>query len=347
MEIIPIQELRAVEEGEYDSLLAWLNTLFGRPGTRFFQDHYAHVWGDRKGASGTSFVMKDGDRYLAHIRVCPIVLKTSVGHLPVAGIGQVAVDPGARGQGMVGRLMEKAHEVAVTQGKVACFLGGNRSLYAKFGYEICGHHYEWAWDRHCYPEKAKIRRMECAIDFDTVDRLWLERPHGVIWPREVFARVLRRPGWEHWKVNPEGDAFASVKVEATRVLVDSYMGASSAFIAMANALKDHYDRALYIRHGIGDRFLHSMMDAVGMDITRRMQGMVKILDARAISERLQSAGGDLSGLEELESIRGREFSPDDDALSDQRRASRKVFGDPFDHYPVGPILWGIERISYV
>lgn len=340
------QEIRPLKEEEYSSLLLWLNALFGRADTPFFQEHYAHVLSDQKKVSQTSLVLKQGDQYLAHIGVYPMVLKTSIGNLSVSGIGQVAVDPQARGLGLAQKLMQEAHALALQQGSVACFLGGNRSLYGKSGYEICGMHYQWLWDRYRHPQTINVRKITSA-DFEQYFEKWHQRPYGVLWPEDTFRQILRRPDWEHWITESESPAIASVKVMPTQTTVDVYAGSTSSFIPLINTLCKHYDRSCYVRHESGNSFFHSMMISTGMDITRKMQGMMKILNAQEILTLAQKSEHDLSGMSELLTIRDAEFSPDKEAVSLQRIATRKLFGDPFDQFQSNSISWNIEQISYI
>lgn len=66
-------------------------------------------------------------------------LKTANGPLPVALIGAVATDPSARGQGLASRLISEAIEQARREGAAMILLwGSEHSLYARFGFELCG-----------------------------------------------------------------------------------------------------------------------------------------------------------------------------------------------------------------
>lgn len=335
MSVLSIPEIRHATAADYEPLLNWLNGIFQPDVPNFFQNSYAHVFHGPESITDTSLVLQEGRQYLGHITMLPLEIKTSIGNLRTGAIGQVAVDPSARGRGLLHVLMQAAHREALAKGCVIGFLGGVRSLYSRFGYEICGMNYEWMWDRQGRKAASGPHLLDSVSVADAIHEHWGRKPYGVCWSRDVFGKVLQRPLWEVWK-SGSGTAYALLHKGAGRRMVDGFFGDAEEFQSLLDSLCE--DSPIYIRHGTGDTMMEQWMEESGMDITRKGNGMIKILDVRGLRKNMPM----------LEQIAGHEFSKDPNIIRKQRLAVRELFGDPFDkfHNP-NPILWGWESISYV
>lgn len=339
--VISIPEIRHATPEDYEPLLNWLNEIFRPDAPDYFQKNYGHVFYGPESIAANSLILKERRQYLGHITILPLEMKTSIGTLRVGAIGQVAVDPSARGNGLMRILMESAHQEALARGCVLGFLGGIRSLYSRFGYEICGINYEWMWDRQGRKVRGSAHLMDPAHWGDVIYGHWSGKPHGICWSREGFDRLLRRPSWEAW-MNDSHTACVLAHREARRMLVDGFFGDPRELQSMLDDLCEYDAKPVYVRHCAGDVMSNAWMEEAGMDIMRKGNGMIKILDARGLREK------GLKNVSALGRIAGHEFSRDPEIITQQRLLVRELFGDPFDKFPhPSPVLWGWETLSYV
>lgn len=335
--------IRRARPADYEPLLAWLNGIFYPEIPRYFQTEYCHVFYGPESILKTSLILEEDGQYLAHVSLVSLDLRTSLGVLRVGAIGMVAVDRKARGRGLMRLLLEEAHRVALEEGCALAFLGGVRSLYTRFGYEVCGLNYEWMWDRQGRKVDFQASRLPKPEAANILHPLWLQRPLGTVWSPSVFPKLVERPGWEVWRAGQGQSAYALARQEDARILVDGFFGNPEGFCPLMDFLSQRYDKLLYLRHCAGDALLHSWMEASGMDVARKGNGMLKILDASALERAWK---GNAPAI--LRTLVGREFSSSPDDITELRQAIRLLFGDPFDGMPNSdPIFWGWETVSYV
>lgn len=335
--------IRRANQTDYEPLLAWLNGIFHPKIPDFFQTEYCHVFHGPESILETSLILEEGGEYLAHVSLVPLELRTSLGILRVGAIGMVAVDPKARGRGLMRLVLEEAHQIAREEGCALAFLGGIRSLYTRFGYEICGLSYEWMWDRQGRKMRPEANRLAVSDAAKTFHPLWIQKPYGILWRPEAFSKVLERPHWEVWTAAPHYASYAVIKREEGRILMDVFLGDPEGFCPLMDSLDQHEGKPLHLRHSAGDAFLHSWMENSGMDIARKSIGMLKILNIPALEK---AWGGHSPPI--LQTLRDGEPPSKPQDLARQRQAVRSLFGDPFDGIPKpNPISWSWETISYV
>ncbi|MGI6537510.1 MAG: GNAT family N-acetyltransferase [Caldicoprobacterales bacterium] len=149
------EEMRLAKRDEYQELEAFLERAFGH--SRGF---YARNFPNRRAkAKNWSLIIRKQSGIIGNVTTYPLDIKIGPSVVTVGGIGSVGVDPGSRGQGYMGRLMERSIEIMAEKQIPLSVLWGDRQRYNHLGYETCGHKYRLEFTRRSL-ERAGIRPME-------------------------------------------------------------------------------------------------------------------------------------------------------------------------------------------
>jgi len=126
IEYIPDQEVDATLDEQLRKLLS---TCFTGPHNerfktqRFFSEMPQHRW-----------IMREPGRVIAHVAFHDKTIGTTAGDFAIVAVAEVAVHPEFRGQGLVKKLLNVAHEATGARGVPFSMLFGKEEVYSSSGY---------------------------------------------------------------------------------------------------------------------------------------------------------------------------------------------------------------------
>ena len=187
--------------------------------------------------AGRRFVIEAEARIVAHAAWRPLTLRSSLGRLPVAGIGLVTTHRGWRGRGLGSRVVGACVRDAEREGAwVALLFAAARSLYAKLGFVPAG--VERITRLRPGSRDAPVR---CGTpkDASRLLRLLDAHPVGVERSVEEFEAQLRVRD-THLYVLEEADGIAAYCIEGRgrdlRGVVHEWAGRPDALAGLLGAL---------------------------------------------------------------------------------------------------------------
>ncbi len=135
-------ELRTLHKGEMHALSALLNTAFtGAPDTRHFEEGLPKMWvDDDKHMARHIAVFEDG-MMAGAVGIYPYDVRIGTKSLRFATVGNIGILKEYRGRGYMKLLMDAAMEVLAKEHIDVSRLGGLRTRYEHYGYEMCGTNY--------------------------------------------------------------------------------------------------------------------------------------------------------------------------------------------------------------
>ena len=127
------------KRGEEAELLRFLDNAFGfDPETNGFLTFLPKLYRKESDPCAHNLVLRENGKLTAAVGMYPIPLRVLGEPLSCLGIGNVAVDPAARGGGRMGTLLREALSRAEREGFDFAILGGQRQRYARFGFHPAG-----------------------------------------------------------------------------------------------------------------------------------------------------------------------------------------------------------------
>lgn len=135
-------ELRYLHAGEMSMLSALLNTAFtGVPDTRHFEEGLPKMWVDDNEHMGRHIAVFEDGTPVGAVGIYPYDVNIGGKVLRFATVGNIGVLKEYRGRGYMQMLMEAAMAELETLDIDVSRLGGLRSRYERYGYEMCGTNY--------------------------------------------------------------------------------------------------------------------------------------------------------------------------------------------------------------
>ena len=123
---------------DFDELLCFYDTNFGRTGERSFLNFLPPMWYNNDSVIGRNFGIKKDGKIIAAMGVYPHDVNICGEKIRVATTGNVAVSPNYRNMGLMGQMMNFAFEELNKQNIDAARLSGDRIRYNRYGYEFIG-----------------------------------------------------------------------------------------------------------------------------------------------------------------------------------------------------------------
>ncbi len=167
-------ELRCLHAGEMHALSALLNTAFtGAPDTRHFEDGLPKMWVDDDAHMSRHIVVFEDGVMAGAVGIYPYDVRIGTKTLRFATVGNIGVLKEYRGRGYMKLLMDAAMDALVRQQIDVSRLGGLRTRYERYGYEMCGTNYVIRLSERnaaeAYPDNTDI--TFCPIAADDTDTL--------------------------------------------------------------------------------------------------------------------------------------------------------------------------------
>ncbi len=125
-------------KSDFEPAMQLLDRAFAEHGVADFASLHPALYQPTPAYMARHLGVREGRRLVAMLGVYPIDWRLGDRTLPVAGIGGVAVDPDARGRGLMRLLMDRARATIATRGDPLGYLGGQRQRYRRFGWEASG-----------------------------------------------------------------------------------------------------------------------------------------------------------------------------------------------------------------
>lgn len=138
---------RAARPGETGALLAFLNRTFIGGCPNGMEREYPHLYGDMERHLAWCRVITHDGRIVSHVGVYPLPFVAHGRRILAGGIGAVATEPAHRGQGLMAALLEHATGYMKQHGMPLSILWGDRTRYARFGWEPAGRALGWMANR--------------------------------------------------------------------------------------------------------------------------------------------------------------------------------------------------------
>ena len=135
-------ELRYLHAGEMEVLSALLNTAFtGAPDTRHFEEGLPKMWVDDDAHMSRHIAVFEDEIPVGAVGIYPYDVNIGGKVLRFATVGNIGVLKEYRGRGYMQALMEAAMAELDALAIDVSRLGGLRSRYERYGYEMCGTNY--------------------------------------------------------------------------------------------------------------------------------------------------------------------------------------------------------------
>lgn len=135
-------ELRYLRAGEMHALSALLNTAFtGDPDSRHFEDGLPKMWVDDEEHMLRHIAVFEDGVMAGAVGIYPYDVSIGTKTLHFATVGNIGVLPAYRGRGYMKLLMDAAMDALRRQKIDVSRLGGLRTRYERYGYEMCGTNY--------------------------------------------------------------------------------------------------------------------------------------------------------------------------------------------------------------
>lgn len=182
-------EIRKLTESDYDELLELLNSVFANKYGREmdFLSEQPKMWRrDDEHMSRHTAVFEDG-KMVSVVGVYPLPTVIAGEELLFATTGNVATRPEYEGRGYFTKLFSDAMNELTVIGADAARLGGSRSRYSRFGYEMSGSSINFEFNAEArkkhFPKEQRVyfRKIEAddseALEF--IDALIKNKPFHV------------------------------------------------------------------------------------------------------------------------------------------------------------------------
>ena len=136
--------IEQLHKGNLPELLEFLNGAFtGNPHSDFFETKLPKLWVDDDVHMEKHHVIREQGSIIASVGIYPFEVEIAGKTFRFATVGNMGTAESARGKGCMAALYEYANRVLREQGIDVARLGGKRSRYARFGYEVCGSMYRF------------------------------------------------------------------------------------------------------------------------------------------------------------------------------------------------------------
>lgn len=124
---------------QFDSYMEFINMVFGfTKGVNEFETLLPKLYRPELDPAYNSFNAYDGDQFVGAIGAYPVQTQVLDVTLKGMGIGNVAVHPQRRGEGIMKKALKMAIDDMVAQGIDYSCLGGQRQRYNYFSYDFAG-----------------------------------------------------------------------------------------------------------------------------------------------------------------------------------------------------------------
>ena len=135
-------ELRPLRKGDMHALSALLNTAFtGNPDSRHFEEGLPKMWVDDDEHMARHIAVFEDGIMAGAVGIYPYDVRIGTKTLRFATVGNIGVLKEYRRRGYMKLLMNAAMEVLERERIDVSRLGGLRSRYEHYGYELCGTNY--------------------------------------------------------------------------------------------------------------------------------------------------------------------------------------------------------------
>ena len=153
--------LRRLRGGEMQMLSALLNTAFtGDPASRHFEEGLPKMWVDDDLHMGRHIAVFDDGKPVGAVGIYPYDVFVGKKKLRFATVGNIGVLREYRGRGYMRMLMEAAMDELDALSVDVSRLGGLRTRYEHYGYEMCGTNYTVRLSRRnaeeAYPDGTAV-----------------------------------------------------------------------------------------------------------------------------------------------------------------------------------------------
>ncbi len=135
-------ELRTLHAGEMHDLSRLLNTAFtGDPDSRHFEEGLPKMWVDDEEHMARHIAVFEDGVMAGAVGIYPYGVKIGTKSLRFATVGNIGILKEYRGRGYMKLLMDAAMAVLEKERIDVSRLGGLRTRYEHYGYEMCGTNY--------------------------------------------------------------------------------------------------------------------------------------------------------------------------------------------------------------
>ena len=240
--------LETLTARDFPAAMTLLRRAFTEHGETDFASLLPALYQPTDAHMGRQLALRDDGRLVALLGLFPIDWRVGGAVLKVAGIGGVSVDPECRGRGLMRRLMEHARARIAEQGYALSYLGGQRQLYRRFGWEAAGCRVRLGVSvKNLASLEPRAPTVELspleAAEVAELEALHRTQPIRCARPTDDFAGFLH--GWRHEPLVARADGRVTgylVHHPGERVVYELVASSPDVAVEMVRAYVRHPDR---------------------------------------------------------------------------------------------------------
>ncbi len=191
--------VRPATTADFPALVQLINRVFKPEQEAFFENYLPNLYTSATAATESAVLAFMGEQMVGHVGIYPLTFRTPRATFKVGGIGAVASAPEARGQGIMGELLEAAIRMMEDLGYDLSVLWGDRRRYRNYGWDYAGGGIRWQWDSASHDQLPPAVPMRPAVwpdDAAQVAAAWNSVPLGTVQTEASIQRLALRPQWQ-------------------------------------------------------------------------------------------------------------------------------------------------------
>ncbi len=284
---------------DYPAAVAFLDAVFGEARPHDFARMLPARYQPTAEHMRHQLAARDGGRIVGLLGLFPLPLRLGARRLSIGGVGGVSVAREHRGRGLMGRLLERAADLAREEGHAALWLAGQRQRYLCHGYERAGTEVTLTVTprnlRGLEPRAVTLRPLaEDAAVPDALIALAEREPWRCERPRRDFSAYLR--SWHHVPFLAEtrdGERVGYLAAHPRSGLVHELVAATSEQrLAAAAAWVRSRDQATPFVAATPFDPVVAALSPLAEDVTVAASGNWRLLDHAAVLDAILGAVND-------------------------------------------------------
>lgn len=238
-------------------------------------------------------IITDQDQVLSHALIRPIITKSPLGLVKVAGIGSVVTSTEHRKQGLSSTIIESCLQAAKDQGCEFAILWTNLyEFYQKMGFELAGTEISVLLDHEIEVADSGLKFLETAmVDAEAIHRLFSRHTVCSMRTAEETRKYLRIPNMRVYTAWDSTGALKAYAVEGKGADLNGYVhewgGGVSSLIPLFAHIRKTQNRPITIIVPRHSENLIRACEEKGMRIHEGFLGMIKLLDPTSLFTKIK------------------------------------------------------------
>ncbi len=203
-------ETRSPERDELTRLIDFLSRELRPEAGWSIADEYPHVF--QNSNISNLYIMTEGEQFLSHAALKPLVMRTSWGTIKIATIGSVITQSEHRNKGYSTQVLESAIKRAVElECDLAVLWTNQYDFYRKMNFELAGYECAFEIGEHVVKPAVNVLKTTAQIDPIALSQLMTQHTCYSLRAIEDIAKFLKIPKTEiytTWDANHKLRAYA-------------------------------------------------------------------------------------------------------------------------------------------